>query len=382
MSGFPSLKKPQPHRDDWLLHRRKKLRNRKARVEARRRHRRRFGRPWKHEQNVASDKPEAKAPREIGAEVFLPETMDIEANYSATVRALMKVRLASKRQLRLRYLNFDTIRYISPSAALLLASEVDRWKDSIAGMLRARDANWHPPIKCLLCQMGLFELLGLERPKDQDGAINTTFLPFMRGNVDERTHAGAFAKELRQKIEKVAATEIKKHLLSDGITEAATNVCHHAYRRRGRKKKRYKPWWMSAAVASDTKMITVSFYDHGLTIPGTLPVSEKMERWKHRMGLWNDGQRIRAAMTLGRSATGKSGRGKGLKNFLELVAGHGVSRLTIISRGGKLVVENTGNQKLSYRSELLETHLPGTLIEWQFVPNTATNDLTNAHLDR
>jgi hypothetical protein len=56
--------------------------------------------------------------------------------------------------------------------------------------------------------------------------------------------------------------------------------------------------------------------------------------------------------------------------------------LTILSRGGRLIVENTSNEKLSYRSEVLETILPGTLIEWQFVPNTATDNLSNAHLDR
>jgi hypothetical protein len=210
------LKKPDAHREAWLLHRCEKHRNRKQRAKTRRLHRARFGRSW-HEPEPEGTPKHIKKSRDMGVEVVLPERMDIEANYGATARALIKVRQASRRKLRLRYLNFDEIRYVSPAAALLLASEVDRWSDSLGGMLRARDAKWHPPVKRLLFQMGLFELLGLEVPKDMDGAVNTTFLPFMRGNVDDRTHAGAFAKQLRQRIEEVAATAIKKHLLSDGI---------------------------------------------------------------------------------------------------------------------------------------------------------------------
>jgi hypothetical protein len=205
----------------------------------------------------------------------------------------------------------------------------------------------------------------------------------VRGNVDLRTPAGEQAKKLRVAIEVAVGTVIKKHLLSDGLTEAATNVCHHAYRPKGKKAHRYKPWWISAAYDTGSDTVTVSFIDHGLTIPGTLPASEKMERWKTRMGAWDDGQRVRAAMTLGRSATGKSGRGRGLRNFLELLDGYERSKLTIISRSGRLTVENKARGKRSFKDAVLETSLKGTLIEWQFVPKTATlTSYPYAHLDR
>jgi len=317
-----------------------------------------------------------------GHEVTLPERLDLDANYSATISAMHKVRLAAQRQFRMRYLNFDHIRHISPSAALLLASEIDRWNDSIGGRIRARDDGWDPAIRHLLCEMGLFELLGLKRPRETDGVVNTTFLPFVRGNVGDRTQAGIQAKQLRQQIEAAAGTDIKKHLLFDGLTEAVTNVCQHAYRKRGRRSKRYSPWWMSAAYAPTTNTVTVTFYDHGLTIPGTLPASQKMERWKHRLGWWDDGQRIRAAMTIGRSSTGKSGRGKGLQNFLELIAAYRESMLVLSSRHGRLSVRNTGRARLEYRTQTLENPVQGTLIEWHFVPKTATNLARNAHFHR
>lgn len=374
------MKKQNRDHDRWLLHQREKNRKRKERADKRRRHRNRFGPGWYQPPKAVETEETKKQVR--GAEIVLPAEMDIEQNYEATVRALTKIRQASLRRLRLRYINFDNITHISPAAALLLASEVDRWNESIRGRIQSADDSWNPDIRRLLCQMGLYELLRIPRPADGADLKSTTFLPFMRGNVDERTHAGQQAQNLRKLIEEAAGIEVKKHLLSDGLTEAATNVCHHAYRKRGQRKKRYKPWWLSAAVSTKDGSVTVCFYDHGLTIPGTLPASEKMERWRHRIGAWNDGLRIRAAMTIGRSSTGKSGRGKGLKNFLELIHGHAISSLTIISRNGRLRVENVGNSRLRYRSAVLATCLQGTLIEWKFVPNTARENGSNAYLDR
>lgn len=368
------LKKLSPEYTQWLLRQREKKAALRNAVNERRKHRRRTG-DWGP--NLAARAPEhdapEKKPKKWGVEISLPEQMDLETNFEDTVKSLHRVRLGAQRQLRVRYVNFNHIRHISPSASLLLASEIDRWNQSIGGRLKADDGDWDVSIKKHLCEMGLFELLGMTRPGDVPDGVATTFLPFLHGNVDERTNAGAHAKALRQSIEKVAGTAIRKHLLSDGLTEAATNVCHHAYRKRGRRKRRYKPWWMSAAFTAESQTITVSFFDHGLTIPGTLPASEKMERWKKRLGAWDDGQRIRAAMTLGRSATGKHGRGKGLRNFLELITGHSTSRLTIWSRKGKLVVRNRGGGRLSFTSTVLPATMNGTLIEWQFVPNTATD---------
>ncbi len=376
----PPLKKQNRARDEWLLRQCRKRAKLARQIQNRRRHRNRQYVEIAARGEVAT--PVEKKSRPRGAEIALPAHLDLDDNYSATVRSFNKVRGASERRYRLSYLNFDQIRLVSPSAALLLASEIDRWNESIGGRIRAQDAAWDPDVKRLLCEMGLFELLNLKRPAGVEAAVNTTFLPFMRGNVEDRTHAGERAKLLRQQIEKVAGTEIKKHLLFDGLTEAVTNVCHHAYRKRGRNKRRYRPWWMFAAFSRDSNRITVSFYDHGLTIPGTLPASEKMERWRHRLGLWDDGQKIRAAMTIGRSATGKKGRGKGLRNFLELITVHSHSRLKIFSRNGVLTVTNPGNNRIQYRSDVLETSLRGTLIEWQFNPIQATDTAANANFDR
>ncbi len=360
------MKKQDRHRDRWLLRQRaKKLRRRLKRRFASRCLQRRSG--------PKSDKvnSEQKGSAIKRHEIILPEKLDLTENFDLTVSHLANVRLASQRGFRgfrLRYLNFDRISFISPAAALLLASEIDRWNESVGGRLRAKADGWNAEVRQLLCEMGFFELLNIQRPDGVKDTISTTFLPFLRGNVEDRTNGGALAKKLRQQIDEVAGVEIKKHLLFDGLTEAITNVSQHAYSKTSRRKRRYRPWWMSAAFAKDTNTVTVCFFDHGRTIPGTLPLSGKIERWKHRIGVWDDGQLIRAAMTIGRSSTGKAGRGRGLKNFLEIIHGYADSQLTIFSRKGVLRVRNAGNGHLKFSSSVVETSLRGTLIEWQFVP--------------
>jgi len=124
-------------------------------------------------------------------------------------------------------------------------------------------------------------------------------------------------------------------------------------------------------------MVVVSFCDHGRTIPKTLPASKIFERIKDRFDAWNDGQKIKAAMEVGRSSTGDAGRGKGLQNFLEVIKGHTASRLRIFSNFGRLVVTNSDQNVLSFDTSVSEACLQGTLIEWQFVPNNATDALLN-----
>ena len=58
--------------------------------------------------------------------IELPAALDFEDNYETTASHFQAVRQAAKKQKLLRKLLFDRLRYISPSAALVLASEVDQ----------------------------------------------------------------------------------------------------------------------------------------------------------------------------------------------------------------------------------------------------------------
>jgi len=216
--------------------------------------------------------------------------------------------------------------------------------------------------------MGFFELLHIPKPEDVQNSKNTRFLPFISGNIENRNDDGLHAKNLREKIEEVAGIEIKGHLLFTGLTEAITNVSHHAYKSHNSRKSR---WWMSGAFDKIQNEVIVSFYDHGLTIPKTLPSSKYFEKIREWFRFWSDSEKIKAAMKYGRTSTGELARGKGLQDFLAIIRAYPNSELKIYSRKGLLMVRNVpslGAGKLKFTCKDFEISLRGTLIEWRFSP--------------
>ena len=161
-------------------------------------------------------------------ELVLPEELDFEGNYEVTADRFRILRKAVERGTRIKKIHFGSIRKISTSAALVLASTVDQWNDRVKGKVKADVPSWDPDLKRLLCQMGYFNLLNLKEPeKDwEDGPV--TFLPFFKGRVGEDV-PGEKARQLRIAIEKIVGREINRHFLYEGISEAITNVCQHAY---------------------------------------------------------------------------------------------------------------------------------------------------------
>jgi len=358
------VRDPGPKRQEWANRRRPKIAKIKARIFRRRRHRNRFG-----GQTLIHNRfnPNQKPAENRRAEIDLPSTLDLEENYESTITHMRNVRRAANGRFRLRLLNFEAITRISPSAALILASEVDRWNRSVTKRLRAVHDRWDPRIRTLLCEMGFFELLQKDRPPDLVSTKNTTFLPFISSTIEDRKTGGQLAKKLRVKIEETAGQEVRKHLFFEGLSEAITNVSQHAY---GAGEK-FKMWWMFAAYSVDKNLVTVSFYDHGRTIPGTLPSSKWFEQFRGAIMGLSDAAKIKAALELGRSATSQRHRGKGLQNFLEIIRAHPGGEIRIYSGHGMLIGKNSSagiSEALDISIRNNETPLRGTLVEWRFSP--------------
>lgn len=235
------------HRLQWLLRRRQKL----LRCELRRRRRAgqnglAYGRsfepvftPNEHTQDSFRENEDQSL------NIELPEKLDFEENYETTVSHLQIVRLAARGKLRLKELKFEKLRFISPSAALVLATEVDRWNQRVKGRLRAKPELWSEDITRLLCEMGYFELLKIQRPSAIVPYKSTSFLPFIRGTV-RIDDGGQLAKRLRIQIEKLIGVSINRQSLFQGLSEAITNVSHHAYSFGTP----LRQWWVSASYTS------------------------------------------------------------------------------------------------------------------------------------
>lgn len=308
--------------------------------------------------------------KELKLTIELPERLDFDSNYEETASHFAALREAVHKGIRIKNLDFSRIRYISPSAALVLASEVDQWNQRIGGRLKANLPSWDEDIKRLLCQMGYFELLKLERPEAAWPVKSNTFLQFKRGQSfkhgqENKEDGGQLAKQLRMEIESIVGQTIKKCFLFEGLSEAITNVGQHAYP--GVIDYTQKRWWLSASYDADERKLSVTFYDQGEGIPKTLPRFTLLEFIKDFSVSWPDSQKISAAMDVGRTSSRLAERGKGLQNLIEFAKAHRHGSISIYSLRGlyNQVFTNDGNTQTHDKTHRdFENSIGGTLVEW------------------
>lgn len=301
-----------------------------------------------------------------------PEEFNLSASYETTVKFLMQFRRwgSSSRNARSFYVDLRPVRKISPAGALLLAAEFHRWKLVYNRKLRARDApEWNEEVLSLLGTMGFFDLLSVDQntlPAVSNSNDGMFFLPFGCGrNTDGRP----FLK-LRDMIEASVGRLRQRLMLYQGVTEAITNVLHHAYTHSNNLSR----WWMSASIDRRQSKLTVMVLDHGEGIPRTLPrkgVVEKIQEFLNVASLAaysNDGRMIEAAVTLGRSAVQQRNRGHGLQRDIQAAirSFDGTARLRIHSNRGKYTFERDYNGNVSTSTSTAVQSLYGTFIEWTF----------------
>ncbi len=294
--------------------------------------------------------------------VMLPEHLDFERDYDTTASHFNLIRDAARGRYKIKYLGFELIEEISPAAALVLASEVHMWNRRITGRLRAVHETWNPNIKRLLCEMGYFELLGLDRPSSPGPTGDVTFLNFRRGTSDP-IDKGKLAKELRIDIEGLVGTGIKKHEFYQGLSEAIVNVGQHAYPE-GTSYASRKYWWQSASFDRRDRTLTVMFYDQGIGIPNSLPATGFLERIRARFDRWPDSLKIKAAMKYGRSSTRRGERGKGLQDLVKFAKAYPGGRLSIYSGTGLYRIQHGADDTVETVRHDYKRSIGGTLIEW------------------
>jgi len=298
-----------------------------------------------------------------------PKEFNLSSSYENTVKFLMQFRrYGSGPRPTAFYLDLRGVQSISPAGALLLAAELHRWQLRHARKLRSRDAEeWDPTVRKLLATMGFFDLLavasGTEIPRGEveDGRL---FLPFICGRNADTT---PFIR-LRDLIERTIGRISPRLLLYQGVSEAITNVLHHAYQQNNNLSR----WWLSACIDAKLKRLTVMVLDHGIGIPRTLPRAGTVERLRATLNavpfLVDDGVMIQAAVTVGRSALQLAHRGNGLQRDIQHAIRQykGTARLRIHSNRGLYVFERFTNGTTNARTAASIHSLDGTFVEWTF----------------
>ena len=353
------------HRKIWLLKQRKKLA--RSRIKRRNSYLKRIhqkiaklGINSKNLKNFVYDSKKQKI-----TNIILPENLNFNENYEETVSTFTLIRNCIEQGTKISRIDFSRIKNITTAAALVLASLIDQWKERVRGKIKADLPSWDDSLIKLMNQMGVFELLSLEKPRVESYSCTTTYVPFMKGQVGER-NAGKYAVDLRKMLEDITGTQINRHFLYEGLSEAITNTCHHAYKSVTDSKRKY--WWLTGSYDRNTSTLQVTFYDRGVGIPKTLPTHRNFERIKNFFGIWKDSDKIQAAMEIGRSSTGMVERGKGLQNLIEFAKSYPLGTLRITSLRGtyredyKSVDESPEVCKVSKANH--DSSIGGTLIQW------------------
>ena len=306
--------------------------------------------------------------------IVCPESFSLQDNFNGVIDVLDQIREFGKRARNERiYVDFRPIRNLSPTAALVLAAELDRWNSNLAllgGKLSTVDVEeWFPSVRRQLGDMGFFSLLNAKYPQeleDEDGHdVDTRYVQFRSGFKVE----GKIIEELREFDLDPYVSVPNRRLLFAAVTEAMTNVVHHAYSNERVVDDLHK-WWLSASRNTEKKEISILIYDQGLGIPKTLPRNFG-ERIREILpdGLSSDDARmIQAAHELSRSATREWNRGHGLQRDIRRYASQiGRSAIYRVTSGRGEYTFQAGVDSDHEDHQIRRTYrrsLNGTLIEW------------------
>lgn len=307
-------------------------------------------------------------------DVPVPSAIDLHTNREATCDFIQSVREQVRAGRRLRLI-FDSCETIRLSALVLLLAQIHKIHLQYGANHLTGTYPKSSRLERLLSESGFYGLLHVKSRRNPPPASKLTryvkFKSEQKPNSEEikKLRLELLGEDL--KMPKSIAARVFR-----GVSEAMTNVNHHAYKTKHVQfQEQYGRWWLVASLSARTKLFTLAFYDAGVGISKTLPRKYPIELIRGILSLLpgvqpDDGQMIRAAMELGRSQTNLSNRGKGLLDLTKLIDIVGQGEMRIYSRNGAYSYSSLG-EKAQNNNGFVE----GTLIEWQLPIDKALETL-------
>ena len=328
----------------------------------------------------------------------IPSNFCLSENFVAVTESLNRIRHTLDKSYKKRikqykspsihdtvWFDFASIRRITPSSALALTSEFDRAMRLVGGrrLSLVNVEKWNFEVLRNLAELGLLEMFGISPDnKELHKLGKTILLPIRSSDLVLGGEANELYEGIRALIDNIELADIddaaNKRLRAEIcaiLTEAMENVATHAYPEGADFDFHFLPrWWMTAALNTDEKKLTVAMYDQGVSIPVSLPSWERydkvdamLRRFKNMLANRNeigdvtDGLAIRVAMKVAVSATREENRGKGLPEMKRFIDSCRDGHLRIISRAGEYVYRKNERPRAFNHP----TSLGGTLIEWE-----------------
>jgi hypothetical protein len=311
--------------------------------------------------------------------IHLPEKMNFNERYELSSLHIAAIRKLAgnvgmpNKAYKLAKVDFDNLKKISTSAALVLTAELSKWDDAIRNKLRPIIDNWDSNIFQQFYEIGFFDLFNnnqslssLEINSKSNSKSELRVVKYIKGRCGDK----AKTRILKNEIRTIVGESIGKWtILDSGLSEAITNVSHHAYPKGSSFSEDDKNWYLTGAYSEVTHELKVVFYDQGIGIPKSLPSSELWERVLNWFSKYSIADRkrhevlLRAAVEIDRTSTDESDRGKGLPDLLEFVKQRGDGYLSILSSKGMFKYAMS-NGKVSVKTENFSQPIYGTLIIW------------------
>ena len=309
------------------------------------------------------------------AVLVLPQTMNFSSEYEVTAKHINIIReftTSESPAFKLGKVVFDYLKCISTSAALVLTAELSRWDDILSQNLCPEPQKWDPDIRRRFSELGFFEIFpGSLKLGESEPVYNPAIklVPYIKGQCGDNNKT----RLLNEQLQKIIGDSIDKWtFLSCGLSEAITNVTHHAYPETEGYSEKDRYWYLSGSFNREDKELKVVFYDQGISIPKTLPESKLWERLLSslsKMALadrMKDEVMLKAAVELERTSTNDSDRGKGLQDLLEFIKQRNNGYLSILSSRGlyKYSQESGYGKDKTFR---FKEPVNGTLIIWRLI---------------
>jgi len=333
---------------------------------------------WIEEQSKNGLDVQFVSKKKKGLILTLPSEMNFSTHYDVTVQHINAIRMLSERKglpnagYQLASVNFCNLKKTSTSAALVLTAELSKWDDAIRQRLTPKIDGWDKNVLRNFYELGFFDLFKKSRDiklnfNDEYSKIKgKRFVKYLKGKCGEIKKT----KVLKEEIIKLVGESIEKWtFLHGGLSEAITNVSHHAYPSDCGYKEYDKNWYLTGSYHLESKELKIVFYDQGVGIPKTLPASKVWEKALNVLASipvlerYRDEALLKAAVELDRTSTEEGDRGKGLQDLLEFIKQRENGYLSIMSLKGLYKHSmNQGNTKIKTKS--FASPIYGTLITW------------------
>ncbi|WP_412073944.1 hypothetical protein [Tritonibacter mobilis] len=327
--------------------------------------------------------------------VPIPSVLSLRKNSKETLEFLAYASRQNRRNRKVRrkgaekpnsYFDFVELREICPATALILCSIYDVYQMR-GGDFEVFDYDsWHPEVKKTFERIGFFKWLDFKGiPSSFECSVDLPINAFESESLHIPERPILYFQNLvsafnasRQKNLESTIDEGTSRRVASSVLEAVENSVRHAYHQ-GIPKDIRRRWWVGGVSNPSSGQVMVACYDCGISIPGSIEVSDfgdergvrryvrdvlgRYLRMKEVAEAENelDHKRLEVALRYLSSTSGVDGGGKGLAHIASTIDECEDGSVEIFTRRAHFHVKKDGHG----RCDLLPAAMPGTLIIWR-----------------